>query len=380
MTALYLIAALALLAAGGTAVLRSRHMDLWISAYIAQWPRRTWRPRPTQPAETRHVYFCFADHYEPYWGKASTETARTRVQRWLADYPVIAARHRDSDGRAPQHSFFYPEEEYDETILDGLAGLCKAGFGDVEVHLHHDNDTAAHLRATLQNFTRLLHERHGLLRRDPQTGQVLYCFIHGNWALDNSRPDGRWCGVDDELSVLVETGCRCDMTMPSAPSDTQTGKINSIYFARGHAGCSKSHDHGRDCAVGGWGDDGELLLVQGPLMLNWSDRKLGLMPRIESAEISADAPPTAARVRLWERAGVTVRGAENHVFIKVHTHGAEERAAQALLGGGMDLMWTELERQFRDRPGYQLHYVSAWEMAQTVQRLCRGIETTTDKA
>ena len=35
--------ALALLAAAGTAVLRSRHMDLWISAYIAQWPRRTWR-------------------------------------------------------------------------------------------------------------------------------------------------------------------------------------------------------------------------------------------------------------------------------------------------------------------------------------------------
>lgn len=381
MSGLYVIAALALLAAGGTAVLRSRHMDLWISAYIAQWPRRTWRPRPAQqPAETRHVYFCFADHYEPYWGKANTETARARVQRWLADYPVIAARHRDSDGRVPQHSFFYPEEEYDETILDGLAGLCKAGFGDVEVHLHHDNDNAAHLRTTLQDFTRRLHERHGLLRRDPQTGQILYCFIHGNWALDNSRPDGRWCGVDDELSVLVETGCRCDMTMPSAPSDTQTGKINSIYFARGHAGCSKSHDHGRDCAVGGWGEDGELLLVQGPLMLNWSDRKLGLMPRIESAEISADAPPTAARVRLWERAGVTVRGAENHVFIKVHTHGAEERAAQALLGGGMDLMWTELERQFRDRPGYQLHYVTAWEMAQTVQRLCRGTETTKDKA
>lgn len=372
MTGFYLLGAMVLLVVGGGAVLRSRHMDLWIAAYIAQWPRRTWRPRPAQPGETRHVYFCFADHYEPYWGKATTETARARVRRWLDEYPVIAARHRDSDGRVPRHSFFYPEEEYDEAILDGIAKLCKDGYGDVEVHLHHDNDNAEHLRATLQNFTQLLHDRHGLLRRDPQTGQILYCFIHGNWALDNSRPDGRWCGVDNELSVLVETGCRCDMTMPSAPSDTQTHKINSIYFARGQAGQCKSHDHGRDCAVGSWGEDGELLLVQGPLMLNWRDRKLGLMPRIESSEISADAPPTAARVRLWERAGVTVRGAENHVFIKVHTHGAEERAAQALLGGGMELMWTELERQFRDRPGYQLHYVSAWEMAQTVQRLCQG--------
>jgi hypothetical protein len=370
MIAFFLLAAVLLLGLAGAALLRSRHMDLWIASYVAQWPRRSRRATP--PARVKHVYFCFADHYEPFWGRAGVGVARQRAQRWLDEYPVLAARHRDSDGRNPVHSFFYPEEEYDETILAGLADLRRRGFGDVEVHLHHDNDTADHLRATLENYTRLLHERHGLLRRDPQTGQILYCFIHGNWALDNSRPDGRWCGVDNELSVLVETGCRCDMTMPSAPSDTQTAKINAIYFAHGRPGHCKSHDHGRDCRVGEWAQPNDLLMVQGPLMLNWQDRKLGLMPRIESAEISADCPPTAARVQLWERAGVTVRGAEDHVFIKVHTHGAEERAAQALLGGGLDQMWSELERQFRDRPGYALHYVSAWEMAQTVQRLCIG--------
>lgn len=364
---------LALLGAGGWAVLRSRHMDLWIGSYVAQWPRRARRRHGQPPARdpVRHVYVCLADHYEPYWGKAKADVARQRAQRWLDEYPVIAARHRDSDGRVPQHSFFYPEEEYDESILDGLAKLCRSGFGDVEVHLHHDNDTAENMRRTLENYTRVLHERHGLLRRDPHTGQVLYCFIHGNWALDNSRPDGRWCGVKDELTVLYDTGCRCDMTMPSAPSDTQTATINSIYFARGHAGRCKSHDHGRECRVGQWTEDKELLMIQGPLMLNWRDRKLGLVPRIESGEVSADALPSAERVRLWERAGVCVRGAEQHVFIKLHTHGAEERAAQALLGGGLERMWTEMERQFRDRPGYALHYVSAWEMATLVQQLAR---------
>jgi hypothetical protein len=51
-----------------------------------------------------------------------------------------------------------------------------------------------------------LHQRHGLLRKDPVTGQVLYAFIHGNWALCNSRPDGRWCGVKEEIKILLETG------------------------------------------------------------------------------------------------------------------------------------------------------------------------------
>ena len=373
MRLLLLAAAVAAAAAGIVwALLRSRNMHLWIASYLAQWPRRL---RKRDGAVTTHVYFCFCDHYEPYWRKADTATARRRVQHWLDAYPRVASAHRDSDGQPPRHSFFYPEEEYDEQILDGLADLCRAGYGDIEVHLHHDNDTAANMSATLQRYTRLLHERHGMLRRDPATGQILYAFIHGNWALDNSRPDGRWCGVDNELKVLADTGCRVDMTMPSAPSETQTQKINSIYFARGCAGQRKAHDHGRDARVGEWvqGSD-ELLLVQGPLALNWRDRKLGVLPRIESSEISADALPTADRVALWERSAIAVVGAEQHLFIKVHTHGAEERTAEALLEGGLDRLWTELERRYRDQPGYALHYVSAWQLYEKVQALCKPNE------
>jgi hypothetical protein len=366
----YFVIGVAVLVAvpGGWWVLRSRNMHLWIGSYLGQVPRRFWRRRP---AHTK-VYFCFCDHYEPYWNKVDRETAHRRVQRWLDAYPRVAEEHRDSAGRAPRHSFFYPEEEYDEKILDGLGRMCREGFGEVEVHLHHDNDTAENLRSTLARYTQMLHDRHGLLRRDPETGQLLYCFIHGNWALDNSRPDGRWCGVDNELSVLVETGCRCDLTMPSAPSDTQTKMVNSIYFAHGCPGKRKSHNRGRDCAVGEWAEPGELLLIQGPLTLNWRDRKAGILPRIESGEISADAPPTPERVKRWERCGITVRGAEDHLFIKVHTHGAEERTADMLLDGGFDRLWTALEQRFRDRPGFSLHYVSAWEMYETVRRLCLG--------
>ena len=35
-------------------------------------------------------------------------------------------------------------------------------------------------------------------------------FIHGNWCLDNSRADGRWCGLNNELILLRELGCYAD--------------------------------------------------------------------------------------------------------------------------------------------------------------------------
>ena len=108
---------------------------------------------------------------------------------------------------------------------------------------------ADHLRGQLQQFTRTLHDRHGLLTRDG-SGRLRYGFIHGNWALANSLPDGRWCGVDDELSVLRETGCYADFTLPSAPSPAQTRTVNTIYYASTAGSGRKSLDTGARAAVG----------------------------------------------------------------------------------------------------------------------------------
>lgn len=365
------------IAIGAWRVASSRNMEYWLGAHLrSSLLQRTRRASPGGAA-VRHVYFCFADHFEPYGGQGDRERASQRLAQWVERYPQVADRHHDSDGRKPQHSFFYPAEEYDAALMDDLAVLCRRGYGDVEVHLHHDDDTADNLKVTLEAFTRTLHERHGLLRRDPATGRLQWVFIHGNWALDNSRPDGRWCGVDNEIQVLADTGCVADMTMPSAPSDTQTRKINSIYFASGRHGCRKSHDDGRDAAVGSWAEPGELLMVQGPLTLNWREGKLGIVPRIESSELSFDAPPTAHRVALWGRCGISVRGAEEHVFVKVHTHGATERSMEMLFDhGGFETLWSELEAQYRDTPGTRLHYVSAWEMVSKIRELCTSTAPT----
>ena len=56
--------------------------------------------------------------------------------------PRLFGGFRDSDGRPPRHTFFFPIDEYESEHVDALAELCRAGFGEVEIHLHHDGDTA----------------------------------------------------------------------------------------------------------------------------------------------------------------------------------------------------------------------------------------------
>lgn len=315
----------------------------------------------------KHVYFCICDHFEPYWNKASAETARKRIQRWVENYPGIAEEYRDSDGAPLKYSFFYPEEEYRHEDMTELALLCHAGFGEVEIHLHHDNDTPENLRRTLIEYKKRLHEQHGLLSRDSLTGEIVYGFIHGNWALCNSRPDGRWCGVNEEIKILRETGCYADFTMPSAPSSTQTRKINSVYYALDKPGYRKSHDWGINAEVGKQHDG--LLMIQGPLALDWGRRKYGLIPRIESSGLLGTYPPSPERVKLWIDAGISVKGAPEHVFVKLYTHGAQEDVMKMLFDSqGFKTLCDSLSEYCINR-GIMWHYVSAKGMCDIVRKL-----------
>lgn len=313
----------------------------------------------------QHVFLCVADHYEPDWGAASEALRSERVERWVREYPRSVAGISDSVGRPPQHTFFFPLEEYRAGLLDQLARLCRAGFGEVEVHLHHDRDTSERLWDNLEWFKETLHRRHGLLHRDSR-GQIRYGFIHGNWALCNSRHDGRWCGVNDELTVLRETGCYADFTMPSAPDSTQTRAINGIYYAFDNPGRPKSHDVGQPARAGVSAPEEGLLMIQGPLALDWRDRKHGLLPRLENGDLHAQRPPADRRLDLWLRAAVSVKDRPEWRFVKLHTHGAKKENADVLLGAPMQRMHRVLAERARADQRFRYYYVTAREMAMLV--------------
>lgn len=250
---------------------------------------------------------------------------------------------------------------YRREEVERVADLCRAGFGEVEVHLHHDNDTAAHLRQTLLDWKKLLRNEFGLLSIDKTGGNVHYAFIHGNWSLDNSRTDGRWCGVNNELDVLRETGCYADFTLPSYPSECQTRKINSIYYAVDDPDRPKSHDHGIDVGTSPRPDN-SLMLIQGPLLLNWRSRKFGMIPRVENANLQNNQPPTERRLELWLKAGIRVPSRPDWVFVKLHTHGAPEKNQSVLLGDAMVRFHEALAARSGAEAGFQFHYVTAREM------------------
>jgi hypothetical protein len=264
--------------------------------------------------------------------------------------------------------------------VEALAGLCRQGYGEVEVHLHHGGETPEQLRDMLRGYKEVLDRDHGLLARCRSTGATLYGFVHGNWALDNSRPDGRMCGVNNELDILRETGCYCDFTMPSAPDEpTQVRKLNSIYYATDDPHRPRSHERGVDVGTGP-APARSLVLIQGPLVLDWRRRKWGLLPRVENGCIQGTQPAGGVRIDPWLRARVRVPSRPDWYFVKLHTHGAPEHNQKVLLGEPMVRFHRDLARRAAEDPAFRYHYVTAREMYNLARAAEAGWTGSVDEA
>ncbi len=270
-----------------------RNAELWLAGYIRERTKRLLDQSPP-----KRVWVSITDHYEPLGGQVSMETAIQRVSQWQDSWPKIAsAAPRDMWGKQPCYTFFYPQEEYHPEILAPLAKMTRQGICDVEIHIHHDYETADGFREKIKTFCRQLRDDHGLLH--DIDGRTVFGFIHGNWALDNSRPDGRWCGLTGEITLLKELGCYADFTMPSLPSETQGRVVNQIYWCTGTPGKPRAFDRGIEAEVGR-GVRGELLMITGPLGLRYSER---LMPRMETGELAGYDLPTRVSGESVARSG-----------------------------------------------------------------------------
>jgi hypothetical protein len=337
--------------------LRAKNLHTWLPGYARALAARGVRTVAGSRIDgPRHLLFAMCDHYEPLWHGAPSAQGLERVRVWHEGYPKAFGRFRDADGRPPRHSFFFPGEQYAPEYLERLADLARAGLGEVEVHLHHDRDTAATLRASLEQ-TLVDFARHGHI--SSIGGRPSWAFIHGNWCLANARADGRWCGVDEEIPLLFELGCYADFTFPSAPDECQPGIVNRIYWPTGDLARRRAYEDGEPARVGALRRD-RLLMVEGPIALVKRPRRLAL--RIESAAIDHTDPPTPERVETWVAQDIHVAGRPEWVFVKVHTHGAPERNAEVFFGAHGATLHEYLNARFNDGRRWRLHYVTAREM------------------
>ena len=344
-----------------------RQADLWFPSFL-----RNRVARLTHSGAPKRLWVALTDHYEPMGGNVPLETGLARVGAWEDRWPgIAAAAPKDSAGNAPCFTAFYPQEEYHREILNRIAALTKTGTMDVEVHLHHDNDTAAIFCDKVRTFTAQLRDNHGLLH--DHNGRMMFGFIHGNWALDNSRPDGRWCGVTGELQLLRDLGCYADFTMPSVPSRTQSRIVNQIYWTTGDPAKPRGFDQGVQATVGG-GRQGDLLMVNGPLGLRYRER---LLPRMETGELSVYDPPTAYRVERWLSLAPRLG---DDIFLKLYGHSAREDNAGALLGingsrGSLASMFQWIH-EAAQRHNLDLHWVSAYGMFRAIDGLIQPTANT----
>ncbi len=347
----------------------------WGMTYLAQLASGRFR-FPTPPAGGGPVHFLLgiANHFEPTWNGRSHRDGLRALRQWCADLAALGVK--DADGHPFKHTYFFPAEQYHPDFLDPLAEHCAAGFGEVEVHLHHGEehaDTPEGLEGTLRDFVARL-VGHGCLSCDRDTGRVGYAFAHGDWALANSA-GGKLCGVDKEMEILARTGCYLDCTLPSAPNEAQVPVINAIYQCGRPLHERAPHRSGIPLSVGQGGITLPILL-QGPLLIDWG-RRIGMVriPRLENGGLSCVHPPSIRRFRLWAGANVHIEGMPTWVFIKLHTHGLIDRHREGLLGVPMKQFLEEILRRYNDGVRYQVHFVTAREAANMI---CAAVENRTD--
>ncbi len=311
---------------------------------------------------TIHVLFALVDHYEPGTGAVTKEVEKSRVEELLEKYPKLADKHLDSDGRKPRRTWFFPPHYHRFGNLNRLVTLCSEGYGEIELHLHHGKhkpDTAKNLEDTIRK-TISEYSEFGIFGEE--NGEKKYAFIHGDWALDNSR-NGKFCGVNNEIDVLRNTGCFADFTHPSIV-ESNPKQINSIYYAVGRPGQSKSYARGKQVRAGVHGEG--LMIIQGPLHPLFIRNNIFSL-RIMGDGIYGDPRTTSQRIDKWVDTSIHVAGKRNFIFVKTHTHGATD--AEHVLGSEIEYILEYLENKYSDNRQFRLHYVTAREMYNIIKAI-----------
>jgi hypothetical protein len=343
----------------------------WLPSYV--WQRCVRHLPDIRPV---HLVIGVADHFEPMnrteapGRPVDYREQERRLKKWCCEYPAAIGAWRDEEGQPLRHTYFYPAEEYNGTLIDRLAEHCHAGWGEIEIHLHHGveaPDTGENTKRSLVEFRDALAAR-GCLSRENRAGPPQYAFVHGNWALANSD-HGRFCGVDNEMRILADTGCYADFTLPARTS-AQISKINALYECALPLDRRAPHRRGLDLRCGHEPATFPLI-IQGPLMVDFARRKRGWpSPCIESGEFSGVNPLTMRRLKLWQEVAITVQGRPDWLFIKLHCHGMETRDEAAMLGTSIQDFLRELVEGPGNRTEYRLHFVTMREMVNIVLAVC----------
>ena len=329
---------------------------VWMGSFVR------WAFTPAPDVEgPRHLLVFYTDHFEP-------GPLVERSRRWEAEFPALALKHRDSNGRPHQHTWFYHAEQQVDANMQSLQRLVAGGFGEVELHYHHGRDDYASMERKLREAVDYF-QRFGFAKTID--GETRYGFIHGNFALDNGDYRDSRCGVNEELKLLRETGAYADFSFPAIWTRAQPRHVNVIYEAEDDPE-PKSYDR---MFPFGAKPSARLPIFTGPLTAYFAPDPLRAFYKVEDGYIQPTQPMTPERVDQWLRANIHVPGRPEWVFVKLWAHAAssEGEMDDNLPGGTFERALEYLESDYNDGRRYILHYVTAREAYNVARAAAAGL-------
>lgn len=335
-----------------------KKIDRWLPSYFKGLFSKATAP-DGQPID---IMFMFVDHFE-------LNGKEDRLHAWNVRYPAMAKKHTDSDGHHPKHSFFYAMDLMHEHELEAMKPVVDAGYGEFELHWHHDHDTPQSYVQKLDAAMEIFH-KYDYMKPYKEGQKACFGFIHGNWSLANSRGES-FCGVDNEVQLLKDYGCYGDFTFPALFSTAQPPFANNIYYCS-NLSQTACYFSGRDSSVGQAEKDDEFLIVQGPMTINWRDWRHKWHPTIEDGDINQypthDDPK---RIDAWMNQNIHVKGRPEWQFVKIFCHGAQDH--KSVVSDTTDRMHDYIEQNYNDGKKYRLHYVSAREAYNIIKAAEAGL-------
>jgi len=106
-------------------------------------------------------------------------------------------------------------------------------------------------------------------------------------------------------------------------------------------------------------------MIPGPFGLRWAER---FKPRIEHSELCSYDPANKYRVRRWLELAPRIGG---DIFLKLYTHGTQERHSKYLLEGGLEATLSLITSECQ-RASLDLRFSTAWGMRQAIDAAVRG--------
>jgi hypothetical protein len=314
----------------------------------------------------QHIIFTVANHFEPSWGEngnLNIDDQHRRIDEYIKLARKTGEAVRDVNGTKFRHTNFYPIEQYHHSLLEKLSQMQAEGLGDTEIHLHHGvekPDTSENLRKTLIEYRDIFADEHKLLSRFNGDKMPRWAFVHGNLALANSC-NGKYCGVDDEMQILAETGCYADFTYPTAPDETQVPIINKIYECGLSLNQPVPHRIGKSVRVGEKINTFPIIF-QGPLVFNWRRHiKRIPVPKIDDGALVYNQRRDMERFNRWKNANVTVEGKEDWIFVKLYCHGFFTHDQSACIGEEAQRFFSEIIENSEKTGEFDIYFATARE-------------------